>query len=525
MRVAAENSFGKWLVLFLVVCLWLPCAAALAGSTRAATRNAIGAQLTIGMLDPVPALLSGSQVTTNVNTLATKGRAVQGAGADGVTQIVIRFAASAAGQAYTITLLNDQGQQSTSVVNDGGLGPIGTTSFTQSQIVVTGVSTSQGPMAFAIYQSPIDFPRLSGHDAGSTTRMVSLQVQANGGGDAGEQAVTLLRPMVFLVHGLWGAPSDFDEFTPFITDPRWISERANYSQHIGSELTGYTPAYPAEDVPSIRKLATAASLGYSFNAPGVLNQASNAISQFKNGTNPAQIPVASVQADFVCHSMGGLVTRWFVELSSYLSDATFAQGVVHKVVTIGSPHLGSPLATDLLQNDNSCTRNLNSLLGNVTFATASHNSETTTGAVNDLQGDGFGGSLSAALQQLQNPSPHPFPFALIQGLASQSQFNAVNNSLNAEIIRATCAGNPLADDLTGSGWPTVFQQASDTIVPALSATNGNFTATIVNGVVHSDGAITLGFGPPAELDAAGGIPVVVETLLNTNLTSSTYVYF
>lgn len=524
MKPKAANAFGKWIAFSLMIWLSVWGSSAQAGSTSVATRSGVGAQITIALLDPVPALLSGSHVTTNVNTLATKGRAVQGAGADGVTQIVIRFAASAAGQSYTITLLNDQGQQSTSVVDDGGLGPIGSATFTQSQIVVTGVSTSQGPMAFAIYQSPIDFPRPSGQDAGATTRMVSLQVQANGG-DSGEQAVTLLRPMVFLVHGLWGAPSDFDEFTPFITDPRWISERANYSQPIGSELTAYTPAYPAEDVPSIRKLSTAASLGYSFNAPNVLNQASNAITQFKNGTNPAQIPVASVQADFVCHSMGGLVTRWFVELSSYLSDATFAEGVVHKVITIGSPHLGSPLATDLLQNDNSCTRDLNSLLGNVTFATASHKSESTTGAVNDLQGDGFGGSLSAALQQLQNPSPHPFPFALIQGLASQSQFNAVNDSLNAEIIRATCAGNPLADDLTGSGWPTVFQQASDTIVPALSASNGNYAATVVNGVVHSDGAITLGFGPPAELDAAGGIPVVVETLLNTNLTNSTYVYF
>jgi pimeloyl-ACP methyl ester carboxylesterase len=522
MKVSVNNGLGKWVGFSLAIWLWLPCGVAHAGSSRATPG---GAQLTIGLLDPVPTLLSGAHVTTNINMLATKGRSVQGAGTDGITQIVIRFAASQAGQQYTVTLLNDQGQQSTSVVNDGGLGPIGSTAFTQSQIAVTGVSTSQGPMAFAIYQSPIDFPRPSGQDAGSTTRMVTIQVQASGGGGSGEQAVTLLRPLVFLVHGLWGEPSDFNGFTPFIDDPRWITARANYSLHIGSALTSYTPSYPAEDVPSILKLVTEASLGYSFNAPGVLNQASNAIAQFKNGTNPAQIPIASVQADFVCHSMGGLVTRWFAQLAGFLSNATFAQGLVHKVVTIGSPHLGSPLATDLLEDDNSCTRDLNALLGNVTFATASHNSETASGAVNDLQGDGFGGSLSAALQQLQNPSPHPFPFALIQGLASQSQFNAVNNSLNAHLIRITCSGDPLADDLTGLGWPTVFQQGSDTIVPALSTTNGNYVATVVNGVVHSDGAITLGFGPPAELDAAGGIPDVVEALLNTNLTTSTYVYF
>ena len=47
-------------------------------------------QLTL--LDPVPALLSGPMVTTNVNLLATKGRAVQGSSADGASEMVLRKA-------------------------------------------------------------------------------------------------------------------------------------------------------------------------------------------------------------------------------------------------------------------------------------------------------------------------------------------------------------------------------------------------------------------------------------------------
>ena len=64
-------------------------------------------QLTL--LDPVPALLSGPMVTTNVNILATKGRVVQGSSADGASEVVLRVPANAAGEQFTFTVINDQG--------------------------------------------------------------------------------------------------------------------------------------------------------------------------------------------------------------------------------------------------------------------------------------------------------------------------------------------------------------------------------------------------------------------------------
>src|SRR5277367_1012671 len=75
----------------------------------------------VTLLDPVPQLLSGAKVTSNLNTLATKGRVVQGAGADGATQMVLRIPANAAGEQFTLTVINDQGVQSTSAAEDGGL--------------------------------------------------------------------------------------------------------------------------------------------------------------------------------------------------------------------------------------------------------------------------------------------------------------------------------------------------------------------------------------------------------------------
>ncbi|HKF03308.1 MAG TPA: hypothetical protein VKB49_13400, partial [Candidatus Sulfotelmatobacter sp.] len=133
-------------------------------------------QLTL--LDPVPSLLNGAAVTTNVNVLASKGRLVQGTAADSASELVLRIPANAVGEQFTITVINDQGQQSTSSIEDGGLGAIGTSSFTASQLTVTAVATSSGPMAFAIYGSPLDFPRPEGQDVSSSERFITLQVQA-----------------------------------------------------------------------------------------------------------------------------------------------------------------------------------------------------------------------------------------------------------------------------------------------------------------------------------------------------------
>jgi hypothetical protein len=476
--------------------------------------------ISVTLLDPVPTLLSGSQVTANYNTLATQGRAVQGVDADGVTEMVVRWPATAAGLQFTAVLLNDQGKRSSSANNDGALAQIGSTVFNESQLTVTSVNTSAGPMGFFLYRAPVDFPRPSGQDANSSSRTVSLRVVEDS--TTSNTTVTILRPPVILVHGLWGQPSDWDTFTPFISDARFEEFRADYSQSIGADLSSYTPSYPTGDQGTITALATGASLGFSYNGPTVLNEVASDVSSFDNGVNPAGIAVAGVQADFVDHSMGGDVTRWLVQESNFLSNDTFAQGSIHKVVTIGTPHLGSPLATDLLANNNSCVRTTIALEGDITFDTATVSGTNTTGAMNDLQGDGFGGSLSAALTTLSHTSPHPVPVALIYGLVSQSQLNGLNTSIDAILLRILCAGDPLASHLTAKGWPQLFGQSSDAVVPEVSAVNNLSNGVAINGVVHSSALSVLGFGAPYELDQSSGIPSEVVNLLNTTVTNSIY---
>lgn len=475
------------------------------------------------MLDPVPSLLNGPMVTNNPNTLATKGRVVQGIAADSATQVVLRVPANSVGEQFAFTVINDQGQQSTSSAEDGGLGAIGSSAFTASQISVAAVSTSKGPMAFAIYGVPVDFPRPDGQDSGETERFITLNVLAQDTGMSSNTSVTILRPPLTLIHGLWGSPDSWDNFTPLIDDPRFSILRADYSAVIGPQIKSYKPSYPSWAVSSL-KSAQQNSLGFAYNAPIVGKQMAAFITQFKLGANPESIPVAAVQVDVVAHSMGGDITRTFPQFKQFYNNTTFALGYVHKVITIGTPHWGSPLATHLVDNNDQCVRGILALSGSPSFTSVTfNNGTTTTGGVGDLEGDGFGGGLSPALQKLQNPISHPLPTALVQGLESQGQLDGLNNSPAAEYIRIFCFTDYLARHLTSSGWPQVFNQDSDSIVPALSEVAGLTDFTLVNGVIHSSSAELLGFGPPAELDAAGGIPGTVTDLLNTPVTSMIFV--
>lgn len=306
--------------------------------------------------------------------------------------------------------------------------------------------------------------------------------------------MTILRPPLVLIHGLWGSSASWDNFTPLINDTRFSILRANYSATIGPQIKSYKPAYPSWAVSSLQS-AQQNSLGFAYNAPIVGKQMATFINQFKLGANHENLAVAAVQADIVAHSMGGDITRTFPQFKRFYNNDTFALGYVHKLITIGTPHWGSPLAIDLLDNNNECVRGILALSGSPSFSSVTFNNGTTaTGGVGDLEGDGFGNDLSPALGKLQNPIPHPLPTALIQGLESQEQLDGLDNSSVAEYIRIFCIGDYLADHLTSTGWPEVFNQQSDSIVPALSAVAGLTDFTMVNGVIHSASAELLGFG-------------------------------
>ena len=75
------------------------------------------------------------------------------------------------------------------------------------------------------------------------------------------------------------------------------------------------------------------------------------------------------------------------------------------------------------------------------------------------------------------------------------------------------------------GWPTITGQNSDGIVPLTSQLNNTQPTSSgmeILGVVHSGGALGLGFSGPTELDQASGIPAQVILLLNEFVTGTDF---
>ncbi|MFZ0038284.1 MAG: hypothetical protein WAK91_12725 [Candidatus Acidiferrales bacterium] len=455
------------------------------------------------LIDPVVAnLLNGSAVTTVVNNIAAATTGiVAGAAADGTTQTVLRIPATSVGQAFTVAVINDQGVQSSSVPNDGGLMALGgSTSSLASTLSVAAVTTSAGAEAFAIYRAPVNFSRGSGDNA-STTRSVTLRVTP-ASGTATNTSVTVARPPVVLVHGLWGNASSFNNFTPLITDANFNVSRAVYANAI-TGVTSTTPSFSS----SVDSSIEANSLGFAYNAPSVLTQINNFIAAYRTSAN-----VASVKADIVAHSMGGDISRTANLLSTFLSNSTFGAGPINKLITIATPHLGTPVAADLLLSTNACARNVLASDGDIALQSVTFSGQTADGAVYDLEGNGNGGSLSNALLNLK--STQPFPTAYIGGIATSTNLNGLSCIFcNAEALRLLCSSNPLAKDLTAKNWPTVYGENNDTIVPINSALN-LLAGLQYSGVIHTAALETLDFNGPSVLDPASNISTEVINLLN-----------
>ncbi len=462
------------------------------------------------LIDPVVAgLLKGPAVTTNVNAIAAATTGfVQGAAADGTTQIVLRIPAAKAGQSFTVTVINDQGQTSTSVPNDGGVMALGASLSTiASSLTVNAASTREGPEAFVIYRGPVNFSRDTQDDA-LTTRSVTLSAASTSGTTS--TPVTVARPPVVLVHGLWGDATSFDNFTPLITDSNFSINYAVYD----SLITGITKTVPTFSS-GIESTIEANSLGFAYNAPSVLTQINNFVAAYRTTAN-----VASVKADIVAHSMGGDIARTSFLLKNFLANNTFGAGPINKLITIATPHLGTPVAADMLTNSNTCVRNTLAGYGDIALQSVTFSGQTAHGAVFDLEGNGFGGGLSTALKNLK--TVQPFPTAYLAGIATSSNLNGLSCVFcNAEALRILCSGDPLATDLTATNWPTIFGQDNDTIVPLDSALN-NLTGLQYSGVIHTAALETLDFNGPSVLDPASTISSEVITLLNEAPTGSDF---
>jgi len=488
------------------------------------------------MIDPVKSgLVVNNAVTSDEQGIggASSPVYVQGASADGVTQVIVAVRTQNLGDSVQINLMNDAGSPSNSTDQDGGLMPIGgsVTNLSNNVPATADVMTPFGPAAFAVYRGPTNFARDAQsfpQDYSTNERFVRLQtICLTSGGqpsNPSNNSVTVFRPPVAFVHGLWSNPNEaWSAFKPpsnspnqtlwgdspvGVQNPSYSIEKytVDYSQQYG--VTSTAPQYS----PAVNQVSGNA-LGFSFNAPLALTQLQNAIASFANGHF-----IAAVQGDVVAHSMGGDIARFMGGLPNFLTQNPYGTSPVHKLITIGTPHQGTPLAGMLLPNGandpNHCVRAiLAHRANNYSFQSVTIGSNTASGAVGDF---------SAAPNNL--PVSVPFPIAYLAGKTDFNiNLNGLGDTVGGQAIYWICGGvfdDPVAQALTQGNWDQqIFGGAdNDGIVPVTSQLNG-FSSTIgsintLPGVIHSPGIEKLGFNAPTELDPTSGIPDAVVNLLN-----------
>jgi pimeloyl-ACP methyl ester carboxylesterase len=470
------------------------------------------------LVDPVTgndstSLLRGPAVTSTLVDLENQNRGtiVTGVAADGATQVVIRIAGAPPGETFSLSL--DQ---------DGALAERGSTDFQSS---IPALQADPSGKAVVLYRAPDDFAQV-GTIASVTapSRTVHLNfTSTDNPGVTGDTPITVLRPPVLLIHGFWGHPGNWD---PFVSNLSW--DYLTYDKPFSAlpTITATQPALASQAtlnqqlLQSVQTKGDSSALGVLFNAGFVLPQISTLLQQFKNANG-----VAAVQADVVAHSMGGLVTRAFPQLQGYYADSNFAQGFVHKLISIDTPHLGTPIANQFLSTgapigDNTCMRQYQAAKGKLAASTvtmAGYGS--VNAAVGDMTGDGFGGGLSPEVAALQGGTAN-IPTAFIAGNGCgfvNCPFGPISGVLQSYLL-LRCSSAPLAQALESFTWPLIFHQDSDAIVPLTSQSNNGrsgSTAAYVFQDVHSPGAkLLLGFTSTSDVLSDTRTAAAVIQLLN-----------
>ena len=261
-----------------------------------------------------PRFRNGNDLTNDAETLSTGGEARIGICADGVSRLLLRMNLNAPGSAsFDIANFANSSES-------GSLGiPRGIPQGGSLQNVAS-VATANGHKIYAVYHAPLDFVRAGvPGDANARTRNLVINTtftpQGGGAPENGQINLVIERPPVVLCHGLWSGPATWNGFAPLVGDNRWDFSRVDYSNNNGGRI-GINRF-------QVRRLATQARAA-------------------KNRRG-----IASTQVDWIGHSMGGLLVRSFAATGFFRRADNFGQGDLHKMVTVNTPHWGSPMANIL----------------------------------------------------------------------------------------------------------------------------------------------------------------------------------
>jgi len=395
--------------------------------------------LVIEVLDPNPSLLTESghvltaSTTESVDRFAASLPVRGGVVADGVSTVVLRVRAA---NAMTFSISPRLGELHTASGDDVS----GTT------LTVSPASASDGSSwALALFVAPDDLPR-------SSVRREVI-VTASDAASRGTVTLRVENPPVLIVRGVWSSSAPWAGLTEFLKSKgHTICDAADC-------VVNYGPTQPA---PSFDPFAAEPENQFAINH--LIEKTANILDAVRSNG------LAAAQVDVVAHSLGGLIARARVAVPdaarAYRRRENFQRGDFHKLITIGTPHRGTPAADFLISNR--CVRS--PFLENMTLEAY-------------MAGSGF--PLGRAIEEMRTTSAAltnigatAVPSHAIVGVAPRS---SGTEQLLDSLPGALGLAVTLDEMLGGNG-------RHDTIVPRESQAGGLVkpAVTFVRGVVHTD---------------------------------------
>ncbi|MEK7083842.1 MAG: alpha/beta fold hydrolase, partial [Patescibacteria group bacterium] len=266
---------------------------------------------------------------TKLDSIAAANIQRGGIVTDGVTKLLLRIKTN---EAVTFVLRNPSGQTA-----DNAWGVLSDLAETTqgNTVTINPVTTVDGPAAFAVYHAPLDLPcsyNTTPCAASEIAGSLRVRVEASSVSSVWKKFLNLLPPPLVLVHGVWSNirawldMAGFLEQKGFIVCPGCLVDYGT-----NSPAGSFDPLDP--DTYVIKELISSTKLALTFMR---LNN------------------IAATQVDVVGHSMGGLVARAVTvfrdAVDQYKVKKNYNKGSFHKIITVGTPHLGTQMADFLVKN-------------------------------------------------------------------------------------------------------------------------------------------------------------------------------
>lgn len=483
-------------------------------------------------VDPVDGLLSKGAFKTDVSILATQGRPVEGVAADGAAELLVRIKGGAVGDKLVVGInaakskcWSDLDFNASEMDVCGGLSEDLAKAPYSKTVIATVRQTSSGPTAFVRYRAPVDFS-WNPEDKVLKSREVKLMLTMQGRGDF-EQPIPIIvaRPLLIFTHGLWATDGDLGDLTALggfkdlystavlnygypVTIVSSIPQIRWYDGWIGG-LTSELPFYPQ-----------GSSLGVRHAALSIQEKIANEHQRYRLGANALSLALASRKVDAVGHSMGALSIKYLTSLENYrsFSKHTVGDGSIHKFISVGGPHLGSPFAAALdywgeENADNACLAGWAGVSGLYAFrdcavcvdARSSQMPKSLQtrgyigpGAIGDLRGnaDGSLGAVSELVSDLQLiRRKAKIRTSYVAGRLPPEIFDAFDQPAT---IAREFPGDPIALDFPNDDAPRIKQTVSLRVVPWFDCRESPFAQAFRSRVEfvrlmsgESDGIVTV----------------------------------